>query len=108
MNLDGAKLSVGTAKYTIASGKLKVLNPITGDVRGSFVLSEDKIEGDLSSGVLIEGPCRLEVRLLTVAVQPEGVRKYRFVAVCRPDEIVSLDLMLHPAKHPTILENMMR
>jgi hypothetical protein len=107
MNLDGAKLRTGNAKYTIASGKLKVLNPITGDVRGSFVLAENKIEGDLSSGVVIEGASTLEVRLLTVSVQPDGVRKYRFVAVCRSEEIASLDLMLHPAKHPTILENLM-
>jgi hypothetical protein len=107
MILDGSTLRTGNAKYTIASGKLKVLNPITGDVRGSFVLLEEKIEGELSSGVIIEGASTLEVRLLTVRIQPDGVRKYRFVAVCRAEEIASLDLMLHPAKHPTILENMM-
>jgi hypothetical protein len=107
MTLDGAVLHVGQDRYTITSGLIRSIHPVSGEVQGSFVLPfEVKVALGLSR-MWIEGSYTFEVKLLSTAVKPDGVRKYRFVAVCPQAGIAALDMMLSPVKYPTILENMM-
>jgi hypothetical protein len=87
---------------------LRQLNPQNGEVTGHFELGDgEQIPRGLPN-LTIEASVKLEVKLLSSVITSNGSRRYRFVAVCDPEAISSLDLMMNAAKHPTILEDMMR
>jgi hypothetical protein len=87
---------------------IRQLNPQNGEVTGHFELEDGvQIPRGLPN-LSIESTVTLEVKLLSSVITSGGSRRYRFVAVCDADVIASLDLMMHAAKHPTILEDMMR
>ena len=87
---------------------LRQLNAQNGEVTGHFELGDNvQIPRGLPN-LTIESGVKLEVKLLSSVISGSGQRRYRFVAVCPPLEISSLDMMMNVAKHPTILEEMMR
>ncbi len=86
---------------------LRQLNAQNGEVTGHFELEPNvQIPRGLPN-LSIEGNVTLEVKLLSSVISSGGRRRYRFVAVCAPEAIASLDMMMNVARHPTILEDMM-
>jgi hypothetical protein len=87
---------------------LRQLNAQNGEVTGHFELEQGvQIPRGLPN-LSIESTVTLEVKLLSSVISSGGRRRYRFVAVCPSEAVASLDMMMNVAKHPTILEDMMR
>jgi hypothetical protein len=108
VRLENALVRSDAVVFQTVSCVVRQLNPQNGEVTGHFELEEGvQIPRGLPN-LSIEGPVVLEVKLLSSVITSQGSRRYRFVAVCEPEAIASLDLMMNAAKHPTILEDMMR
>ena len=105
---ENAVVRSGPVVFRTVECVVRQLNPQNGEVTGHFELEDGvQIPRGLPN-LSIEGTVTLEVKLLSSVITSGGSRRYRFVAVCEPEVIASLDLMMHAAKHPTILEDMMR
>lgn len=108
MDLSGATLRAGPLTYAVESGEIRSMDPATGEVRGQFTLKDGAKLRRGHAGLVIEARHEFEVRLLASAIDRNGERHYRFVASCDPQIAALIDLMLHPMRHPTLLESAMR
>jgi hypothetical protein len=94
--------------FEIVTGRIKTLDPASNEVSGHFELVDGmQIPRGLPS-LMIEGEVKLEVKSLSSVITSAGKRRYRFVATCAPEVVSLLDLMMNSAKHPTVLDDMMR
>lgn len=91
-----------------ATCRLRTLDPRSGEVTGFFELPGDTQVPRGLPNLAIQGFIRLEVKLISSLMTSEGKRRYRFMALCPDEAIGALDMMMHPSKNPTILEDMMR
>ena len=108
MKLEDAVVRSDSVVFETVACVLRQLNAQNGEVTGHFELADNvQIPRGLPN-LTIEGSVTLEVKLLSSVISSGGQRRYRFVAVCPPAAISSLDMMMNVAKYPTILEDMMR
>jgi hypothetical protein len=94
--------------FEVVTGRIKTLDPANNEVSGHFELVNGvQIPRGLPR-LMIQGELTLEVKSLSSVITSSGKRRYRFVATCAPEVVSLLDLMMNSAKHPTVLDNMMR
>ena len=108
MDLSGATLKAGAARLVIASGRIRSVDAATGEVRGDFRLFDGVVLPRGASEFTVEASQAFEVHLLTSKAEADGSRSYRFFASCPPEALGALDLLFNAAKHPTLLEQVMR
>jgi hypothetical protein len=94
--------------FEIVTGRIKTLDPANNEVSGHFELTDGVQIPRGLPGLRIEGEVKLEVKSLSSVITSSGKRRYRFVATCAPEVVSLLDLMMSSAKHPTVLDDMMR
>jgi hypothetical protein len=94
--------------FEVVTGRIKTLDPANNEVSGHFELVDGVQIPRGLPGLRIEGEVKLEVKSLSSVITSAGKRRYRFVATCAPEVVSLLDLMMNSAKHPTVLDDMMR
>ena len=108
MIFEAAKITSDSLTLETTTCRLRTLDPRSGEVTGFFELLGDTQVPRGLPNLAIQGFLRLEVKLLSSVLTSEGKRRYRFMAICPEEAIGALDMMMNPAKNPTVLEEMMR
>ena len=108
MLLAGTTLRADQTRYKVMAGAVKSVNAAAGEVRGSLELAPGISLANGYSQLHIEGEYNLLVKLLSSTTSESGKRRYKFVATANRNVLEAMDMMMSAAKHPTILENMMR
>jgi hypothetical protein len=108
MIFEAAKLTSDQLALETNTCRLRTLDPRSGEITGYFELHGDAQVPRGLPNLAIQGFVRLEIKLLSSVLTSEGKRRYRFMAICPTEAIGAIDMMMNPAKNPTILEDMMR
>jgi hypothetical protein len=103
----GATIVSESFTAAVATCRIRTLDPKSGEVTGHFELPGNAQIPRGLPYVNIKGPVLLEIKLISSVLNSDGQRRYRFMALCPPEAVSALDLMMNPSKHPTVLEDMM-
>ncbi len=106
--LENYQIRSAGVSFEVVTGRIKTLDPANNEVSGHFELVDGVQIPRGLPGLRIEGEVKLEVKSLSSVITSAGKRRYRFVATCAPEVVSLLDLMMNSAKHPTVLDDMMR